>query len=303
MWPFKRKATEQRSNFTDLSVSALQSIVTGEAAETAQIGAVQAAAGAWARAFAVASIEPVTLATRAITPALMYDLGRSLVLAGEAVWLLEPDTGQLAATRASDWDIFGVRSWVYPLSIAGPEGSVIRRVPAGGVLHPRINVDPAAPHKGQSPINLASATGRLAANLEASLRNETGSNQGYVIPAPVEGMEKDDVEELKGDIDKLKGRTALVPNMQRGWQDSGVVPGSANWKIARVGANPPEAIVNLRSRAARDVLAATGVPVELFSGEAEGTACREAWRVFYMAQYRVLRTWLHRSFQASWKHQ
>ena len=157
---------------------------------------------------------------------------------------------------------------------------MIRRVPGGSVLHPRINVDPATPHKGQSPVNLAATTGKLAANVEASLKNEAGANVGYVVPAPLEGMSEDDLSGLKGDVQGLKGRTALVPGMQRGWQDSGVGPGSSNWRVQRIGLQPPESVVNLRSAASQDILAACGVPVELFSGDADGTARREAWRVF-----------------------
>ena len=72
-------------------------------------------------------------------------------------------------------------------------------------------------------------------------------------------MGDDELGELKSDVSSLKGRTALVPGMQRAWGDSGVGSGTANWRVQRLGIDPPEALVSLRSDAALSVLAACGV--------------------------------------------
>ena len=50
--------------------------------------------------------------------------------------------------------------------------------------------------------------------------------------------------------------------------------------MQRIGADPPESLINLRSAAALAVLGACGCPAELFTGAADGTSRREAWRVF-----------------------
>ena len=277
---FKKKP-EKRSSYTDMRLADAHDAVSGNDADPSKIAAVQAAAGQWARAFAVATVDPAVPATRMLTAGVLHDLGRSLVLQGEAVYLIDQAGGELQLLRAADWDIYGdVRTWTYRLTLSGPSGTSTSRVPAASVLHPRINQDPATPYKGQSPVALAGLTSGLAAHLEKSLRSEAKANSGYVIPAPTDGMGEEELGELKGDIKNLSGRTALVPGMQRAWGDSGVGPGTANWRIQRIGIDPPEALVSLRSDAALSVLAACGVPPELFQGRADGTARREAWRTF-----------------------
>ena len=213
-----------------------------------------------------------------LTAPILHDLGRSLVLQGEAVYLIGETAGGLRLWRAADWDVHGVRTWTYRVTISGPSGTYVRRVSADAVLHPRINQDAATPYRGQSPIALAGLTSGLAAHIERGLKREAAGNSGYVIPAPVDGMGAAELQALKSDLYSLKGRTALVPSMQRGFGDSGVGPGTSNWRIQRIGADPPESLVNLRSAAALAVLAACGCPAELFTGSADGTPRREAWR-------------------------
>ena len=104
------------------------------------------------------------------------------------------------------------------MTISGPSGTYVRRVTADAVLHPRINQDAATPYRRQSPIALAVLTSGLAAHIERSLKREVAGNTGYVIPAPIDGMGDDELQALKGDVYQLKGRTALVPTMQRAFR-------------------------------------------------------------------------------------
>ena len=277
---FAKKPEKRANTYTDQRMADSFAAVSGGDIDTSRIGAVQAAAGMWARAFAVATVFPATSATAMLTAPILHDLGRSLVLQGEALYLIGEKSGGLRLWRAADWDVHGVRVWTYRVTIAGPSGTLVRRVNADSVLHPRINQDSATPYRGQSPIELAGLSSGLAAHIERSLKREAAGNSGYVIPAPIDGMGDAELEALKGDVYSLKGRTALVPSMQRGFGDSGVGPGTSNWRIQRIGADPPEALVNLRSAAALAVLAACGCPPELFTGTADGTSRREAWRVF-----------------------
>ena len=53
-----------------------------------------------------------------------------------------------------------------------------------------------------------------------------------------------------------------------------------DWKPQRLGANPPDALVDLSEKSTLAVLAACGVPPELMSGQGQGTAAREAFRRF-----------------------
>ena len=55
-----------------------------------------------------------------------------------------------------------------------------------------------------------------------------------------------------------------------------------DWVLNRLGANPPKALVDMRDWGTLAVLAACGIPLELFSST-QGTATREAFRRFLHA--------------------
>lgn len=55
-----------------------------------------------------------------------------------------------------------------------------------------------------------------------------------------------------------------------------------DWVLNRLGANPPKALVDMRDWGTLAVLAACGIPLELFSST-QGTAAREAFRRFLHA--------------------
>ena len=283
-WPWQRPAepeTRAAGTFTDQRVAALLRQVTGAGgADPAGLGAVQAAAGQWARAMAVARIEPDTPLTRAITPSVLYNIGCDLVLGGESVYMLDArPRGGIEVVRCAAWDVHGVTTWWYRLTIGGPSGTVTRRVPAAGVLHPRLNVDPNEPHRGRSAIALAGLTSGAAANLERQVQRESGANHGWVIPAPTAGLTPEDNDALIEDLKGLRGRTAMVPGMESfGDGRPGSHPG--NWQSKRIGFDTSDSVVSLRSRTAVSILGACGVPAELVDGNAEGTGRREAWRQF-----------------------
>ena len=64
-------------------------------------------------------------------------------------------------------------------------------------------------------------------------------------------------------------------------------PGSA-WKAARRGPEPTQAHVDLRSKTARDMLAAVGLSGALFDNRADGPARREAFR---QALHALIQPW------------
>ncbi len=81
----------------------------------------------------------------------------------------------------------------------------------------------------------------------------------------------------------LRGQAALVESTRN--MGDGLPMGSptGDWKPNRLGANPPEALVDLLDKASLAVLAACGVPPELMSGQGQGTVAREAFRRFLHA--------------------
>ena len=273
------RGTEKRS-YTDLSVAAMLARASGVKGDPRATAAAQTAAGILGRSLAAATVEPDTAASRALTPRVRYNMGRSLILEGESVWLIETDGGAVSLRRAVTWDVAGtVRRWVYGVDLAGPTGSERRVVPADGVVHVRLNEDPAQPWRGRSPFAEASASARLAGAVEGTLANEAEAGSGQLIPAPIAGMDGDDLSALRKDLREAEGKPVLVPAWEDSYQ-SGDAKGAAqtDWKQRRIGFQPDQWSVALREDLADSLLSAAGVPVDLAVGGATTTARRESWR-------------------------
>ena len=281
--------TEQAPNaehrsYTSARIQSADDAVSGKSiGNIKQTAAAQTAAMLWGRAMAVGEVSPSTARTRVLTASVLYEMARQFVLNGQSVWLLDASTAQGVTLRqASDWDVHGVLDWRYRLTLSGPDGTVVRRTSSGGVLHPRLNVDPAQPHRGISPLDLPTTTTKILSALETSLGREAGGLVGYVLPAPIEGLSDNDTTELENDIKALAGGTAMVPTMRRGFGEGAAgAPTGADWKPNRIGPNPPAAEVALRNDVARSILSACGVPPVLVGGiSGDAAAQRESWRQF-----------------------
>ena len=60
-----------------------------------------------------------------------------------------------------------------------------------------------------------------------------------------------------------------------------------DWQQSRIGANPPEVLVNLRKESTLSIMSACQVPISLIT-DADGTSQREAWRRFVMGSVEPL---------------
>ena len=153
MWPFAK--AEHRESATDAIVSALISQAGGSSVPPSveALGAVEAAAGLWSRAFASATVEPQTLVTNAVTPAVLAAIGRGLAVRGEVVFELAVN-GAVELTQAASWKVSGgtrPESWRYSLEIPLPAGGVVKKArPAEAVLHLRYATRPGAPWAWQT---------------------------------------------------------------------------------------------------------------------------------------------------------
>ena len=102
VWPFgsreKRAAQAPGSQggggYTDAVVRALLAHAAGGvSADPSATAALEAAAGAYSRAFAVASVEPATPATRALTAEVLSLMARDLIRRGEFCHVIEVGRG------------------------------------------------------------------------------------------------------------------------------------------------------------------------------------------------------------------
>ena len=286
-WPFGRRAETRTSGYSDLLVSALVTAATETGGGPAAIGAVEAAAGLWARSFAAARVTPANAVTAALSPATLAFVARELCRRGESLHVIDVRGGRVRLIPAFTWHVDGgpdPASWRYRVTAVGPSTTTTRTIPAAGVVHVRYAVEPGRPWQGLAPLVYAAQTRRLGVNLETSLADETGGPVGSVIPVP-EGHqqetpdgETDPFAKLKADLAALKGHPALVETMAGGFGDRGGRPDS-DWRPRRIGADPPAALSDVRAGVTLAILAACGIPPAL-AGEGDGTAQREALRRF-----------------------
>ena len=239
--------------------------------------ALESAAGLTGRSFAAADVSGPDMFTSAITPDLLETIGRELIRRGELVCLIDTSDG-LALWPAQSYDVDGPpdpRRWWYRVTIGGPSRTWTQiNVPAQGVLHFVYGVDPAQPWRGRSPLGIAADSGRLSAETVSALADESSGPRGHLLGIPVDGLDPT-VEALRKDLKDMAGKMALLETGDWGGAAGG---GMVNLKPERVGANPPQSMVELAAHASAEVWAACGYNPAIFeSGQA--ASLREANRL------------------------
>ena len=308
-------APVERRNYTEFRVSAAVAEAAGAAVRGAAFGAVEIAAGAYARAFAAAEVEPAGARTSALTPALLSNLARRLVTGGEWLGAIEVDpAGAVELREAVSWDVRGGPApggWRYTVTTSGPSSSLTETVPAAGVVHVRYATRPGEPWRGRSPLSFAEDSRALAGALELRLGQELAGPVGQIIALPQdaggegeggegeggeggegeggeggEGEGADPLAPLRRELGALGGRLALVETVSAGWGEGRAAAPSSDWTVRRLGADPPAALGLLRAAVEATVLGLLGIPPGLADASADGTAQRESYR-----------RWLHGSVQ------
>ena len=286
MWPFGK--CENRESATDAIVTALISQAGGSSTPPSveALGAVEAAAGLWSRAFGSATVEPQTPATMALTPAVLAAIGRGLAVRGEVVFEVAVN-GAVQLIQASSTKVSGgVRpeTWTYQLELPLPSGKVSKRtLPAESILHVRYATRPSAPWAGISPLGMADETRALATWIERRLAEETSTATSYVLPLP----EAADVDKLKADIKSGRGKLLIVDTTSAGWGDGTTAAPQRDWKSNRLGADPPESLGKLRSDVKNDIFGVYGIPSSIHG---TGGSARESYRQFLSSTIRRLYT-------------
>ena len=276
--PWRRQPeTRAEASYTDLLTAQLEA--NASYPFPARLAAIEIASGLYARAFASCRVTP---ASSPVTPAMLAQAARSLILRGETVYAIDIRAGAVTLTPAGSWDIEGgpdPETWRYRLDLFGPSGNVKRELPAASVVHLTYATDPAQPWHGRGPWYYSSETVQLASWLERRLREEARASVGQLLPVP-DSIPDDAEQALRRDLAALEGRVALVPSTSAGWGDGKQAAPLSDWQARRMGANPPATLGTLRGDSGTDLLAAAGVPPSLALGNADGTAQREAWRRF-----------------------
>ena len=277
---------ESGSGYTDALLSLLVANAQGNAAkaDVNTSGALELAAGVIGRAFASAQVEtPRGSVSDVLTPSTLAHIGRGLIRAGECVFAINVEGGDLALLPASSWDIAGgVRpeSWEYRLSLGAPDGTAETTLPYSGVIHVRYAYAPERAWIGLSPLEIARQAGQLDAEINQALADESGMPRGGILPLPqqTEDDDDDDAEpKLETTLGKLRGAIMTVESMATsaagGYQEAP----KKDWVINRVGADFKQPLVALRRDADELILGLCGVPIEYLKSS-DGSALREAYR-------------------------
>ena len=279
-----QEAIEKRaSNIADKVVEGiLAQNAAGGRASAGVTAALEIATGIVGRAFASARLAGSPTLEDAMPGLLLAMIGRCLITSGEFVAAVERGGGAIRITPASDWDITGganPRTWRYSMSLSGPSGEYrVKEAPASRVIHVRYASTPERPWTGRGPLQIAREAGRLSAATVAALADESQGPRGYLLPVPDSDGLSDKVSGLRSDLAGLAGRLATIETQQSLAADTGQRRGR-EWEVTRIGARPPAELVELQNVATREVLGACGIPLPMVI-DSQGTALREAWRIF-----------------------
>ena len=277
---------EQR-HYTDAVVEAILTRASGSSnlGVVHETAAAEFSAAVYARALSSATIEPDTRITEAVTPELLASAARALIVRGESVYAIDLSGGTVQLIPASSWDIAGgpnKETWIYRVDLAGPSRTVTRRIPADGIVHLRYSTDVERPWKGIGPLTRAGLSSDIIANIELRLSQEAAARVGYLLPISAGGQDQS-VTRLRSDLAAIKGQTALIESADTGsWGigTDGQRQRSSDYTPRRIGPNPPQGLIQLRSEAQQSIVAACAIPMSLWEASADGTAQREAWRRF-----------------------
>ena len=293
-WPWSKLEKRSGGGYTDLLTAGAESWAAGSRTSASETAALEAAAGAWARAFASASVaNAADDVAAALSPICLAQIGRDLIRRGESLLAISlGGNGGLLLTPAASWDLSGATadpsSWVYRVDDAGPSGSRTRTLPSAGVVHVKYAFDPAQSWQGLGPLDWASLSATLHSRAERALAEDVAASVGYVMPTPAGGenaadddTDDDQLGALLGRLKALRGRLMVVDSMSGSWGGDHRDAPQQDWAQRRLGPEPDETLATLHGETARAIVAACGVPQALiFGGTGGASALREAWRQF-----------------------
>ena len=277
-WPFG-KPVEARSNYTDSITDAILAAASTATATADGTAALEAASGLISRAFASAEVSNAD--SLPITPAFLGRVGRELLHPGESVFVIDVDGGgSVHLHPVGSYEIrgsFDPDSWIYEVELVGPSRSARMVRPADSIVHFRYSESATRPGRGVGPLQRARTSARLIAEIETALADEVSGTRGFLMPTPLDGQD-DTLKKLRSTVAGLRGRTALVETMKNSWGGDRSDAPMGDWKVQRLGADPPTGMVSLCSDVSVAILSACGIPPSLMIASSDGTAQRESWR-------------------------
>ena len=297
-WPWQPKPeTRQSGGYTDAIVSAIEAQAAAKVADVSSTAAIEAAAGALSRAFMAAEVQGPGWVQDAVSPVWLAQVGRSLIREGASLSVIVMGgDGVPELVPAAFWNFENVNpgaqegeresSWTARVSTYGPSTSYTRLVSRDRLVFVRWGTSPGTRYRGQGPTSWAHTTARLQGELERSLADEAAGPIAQLVSIPSDGGDGDEdtdpLAKLKADLGSARGRAMLVETTAAGWGEGRSAAPQSDWKQARLGPQPPQALVSIADAAFARMLAACGCPPSLFAADADGTAQREGLRRYHL---------------------
>ena len=278
-------------------VAALEAQAAATVADVSSTAAIEAAAGALSRAFMAATVEGPGWARDAINPVWLGQVGRSLIREGASLSVIVMGgDGVPELVPAAFWNFENVNpgaqdgeresTWEARVSTYGPSTSFTRLVSRDRLVFLRWGTSPGTRYRGQGPTSWAHTTARLQGELERSLADEAAGPIAQLLSVPADGGDGDEdtdpLAKLKADLGAARGKAMLVETTAAGWGEGRSAAPQSDWKQARLGPQPPQALVSIADAAFSRMLAACGCPPSLFT-DSDGTSQREGLRRWHLS--------------------
>ena len=130
-----------------------------------------------------------------------------------------------------------------------------------------------------APLAAASLAGKVAANTETRLGEESGAPAALLLPVPQDGGATN-LSSLRGDIKGARGGAVLLESTAVGWDEGRGLSGTqSDWKAQRLGPDGGAGALRERHRdALLRVCGACGIPADLVPDGVTSTGQREGYR-------------------------
>ena len=280
-WPWSKQREVRNLTTTILDAALARAEGTASVSPFA-VGAAESVGGLQGRAMARANVNPPSL-RGVLSPDVLYDMGRRLVLDGQWLALLEVGREGPRLIRPSNYKVSGSyepESWVYDIWMVGPTSTTRMRAGRDRVVHIILNASTDEPWRGRSALSVANQTGRALGELEAAIANESQSPVGSLIASPEGAPNVGTLQKRLNGLRGARGGTvALVESVAGGYGDRGAAP-AMDWKPHRLAPAFTAAEVDLRESVEATVCGLLGAHPILISGRGDGTLAREQYRRF-----------------------
>lgn len=224
-WKFwKKREPEKRDTSWSDAISRLMHLEAGGGfLSHRNLISAEISAGVVGRAFATLSVKSASDSiSMALTPIVLAEIGRQLVLNGESVFYIDVDSDGLQLIPSANWTVEGGHyrrsRWQYRIYLSSPTGGqTTMLVPADDVIHVQHNFDIHSPWIASGSLQKSPDLVRGAGRTEKSVSNTMSSPTGKIIPAPISADQGDHGQAMQRHISAMEGGVALVESMGSGF--------------------------------------------------------------------------------------